>query len=97
VITEDLVCRTLRNPMPRMALDRNGMVHSVVSRVMASTRTATNLAIMNELVRANLEEYDHRSVFEQAVEILASASDLKKSSECRQLWTALSERGLLDD
>ena len=89
---EDLTLRTIR-----AAEGRIDWSHGIADRLAASHPTPTSLAILNELVRGRLDEWDRMYVAEKAADILSRASDLQETDDYKRLHTTLLERGFIDD
>ncbi len=89
---EDLTLRTIR-----AAEGRIDWSHGIADRLAASHPTPTGLAILNELIRGRLDEWDCLYVAEKAADILPRASDLQETEDYKRLHTTLLERGFIDD
>ena len=89
---EDLTLRTIR-----AAEGRIDWSHGIADRLAASHPTPTGLAILNELIRGRLDEWDCLYVAEKAADILPRASDLQETDDYKRLHTTLLERGFIDD
>ena len=91
-VWEELTLRTIR-----AAGGRVDWSHRIAERLEASQPTPTSLAILNELVRGKLEDWDRLNVAEKAADILSRANDLQDTDDYKRLRTTLLERGFTDD
>ena len=91
-VWEELTLRTIRSADGRI----DGS-HGIAKRLAASHPTATGLALLNEMVRGRLEEWDRLSVAEEAAAILSRANDLQETDDYKRLRTTLLERGVIND
>ena len=89
---EELTLRTIK-----AAGGRVDWSHGIAKRLAASHPTTTGLALLNELVRGRLEEWDRLNVAEKAAAILSRANDLQETDDYKRLRTTLLERGVIDD
>lgn len=89
---EELMLQTVQ-----AAAGRVDWSHGIAERLEASRTTTTGLAILNELVRGGIEDWDRVLVIEKASAILARATDLQETDDYRRLRTTLLERGAIDD
>ncbi len=69
--------------------------HKVAERAVALSPSETTLAIMNELVRGTVDEWDQRGNIERAVTLIGAADGLETTDEYIRLQTTLRERGAL--
>ena len=69
--------------------------HQVAERAAEMAPSATTLAILNELVRGAIDEWDRRRVIELAVATLQQAAVLQERAEYERLRTTLLARGAL--
>ena len=74
---------------------RTNWTHGVATRIASSAPTRTGLAILNELIRGQGDDWDRRHATEQASQLIASAQALQETVEYRNLRNALIERGQL--
>ena len=70
--------------------------HGVATRIASSAPTRTGLAILNELIRGQGDDWDRQHATEQASQLMASAQALQETVEYRNLRNALIERGQLN-
>ena len=89
---EDLTLRTIK-----AANGRIDWSHGIVKRLAASPPTSTGLALLNEMVRGDLEEWDTLNVAEAAADVLSRADSLKDTDDYRRLRTTLLERAIIND
>ena len=75
---------------------RTSWTHGVATRIASSAPTRTGLAILNELIRGQGDDWDRRDATEQAAQLIASAGALRGTVEYRNLRNALIERGQLN-
>ena len=59
------------------------------------TPTETSMEIVRRLVQGPSDDWERRTVAEQAPDFMRSAQHLNKTDEYRRLRTALHERGLM--
>ncbi len=71
--------------------------YGIAERLETSRPTTAGLAILNELVRGGIDDWDSVLVIEKASAMLARATDLQETDEYRRLRTTLLERGVIDD
>ena len=88
---EELTLRTIKAANGRV--DRS---HGIAERLAASHPTTTGLALLNELVRGRLKEWERLNVAEKAAAILARANELQETDDYKRLRTTLLERGAID-
>ena len=91
-VWEELTLRTVK-----AADGRIDWSHGIAKRLAASHPTTTSLALLNELVRGGLEEWDRLNVAEKAAAILSKSSHLQETDDYKRLRTTLLERGAIDD
>ncbi len=91
-IWEELMLQTVQ-----AAGGRVDWSHGIAERLETSRPTTTGLAILNELVRGGIEDWDRVLVIEKASAILARATDLQETDDYRRLHTTLLERGVIDE
>ena len=70
--------------------------HGIAERVVNSDPNPTRLAILDELVRGPVSQWERQDVAKQAAQALASAQELQDTVEYRRLEGTLIERGLLN-
>ena len=70
--------------------------HRITERLKASPPTRTGLAILNELTRGPLNEWERVIVADEAARILSQADDLQHTDEYQQLRTTLQERNIIN-
>ena len=70
--------------------------HGVAERAMGLTPSRTSLAIVNELVRGQIDNWGLRVIAERAVDLLSAAQSLEGMDEYKRLQTAFLERGMID-
>ena len=70
--------------------------HGVAERAMGLTPSQTSLAIVNELVRGQIDHWGLRVITDHAAELLSSAQGLEGTDEYKRLQTAFLERGMID-
>ena len=75
---------------------RTSWTHGVANRIASSAPTQTGLAILNELIRGQGDDWDREHATEQASQLIASAQALQGTVEYRNLRNALIERGHLN-
>ena len=88
---EELTLRTIKAANGRV--DRS---HGIAERLAASHPTTTGLALLNELVRGRLKEWERLNVAEKAAAILSRANELQETDDYKRLRTTLLERGVID-
>ena len=89
---EELTLRTIK-----AADGRIDWSHGIVKRLVASHPTITGLAVLNEMVRGRLDDWERMYVAEKAATVLSRANDLQETDEYKRLRTTLLERGITDD
>ena len=89
---EELTLRTIK-----AANGRIDWSHGIAKRLAASNPTNTGLALLNELVRGRLEEWDRLNVAETAADALSKANGLQDTDDYKRLRTTLLERGVIND
>ena len=89
---EELTLRTIK-----AANGRIDWSHGIVKRLAASHPTNTGLALLNEMVRGSLEEWDRLNVAETAADVLSKANGLQDTDDYKRLRTTLLERGVIND
>ena len=89
-VWEELTLRTIEAADGRVAWS-----HGIAERLAASRPTPTGLALINELVRGGLEEWDRMNVAEKAAAILPRAEHLQETDSYKRLRTTLLERGVI--
>ena len=75
---------------------RTNWTYGVANRIASSAPTRTGLAILNELIRGQGDDWDREHATEQASQLIASAQALQGTVEYRNLQNALIERGQLN-
>ena len=70
--------------------------HGVAERAMGLTPSQTSLAIVNELVRGQIDDWGLRDIADHAAELVSSAQGLEGTDEYGRLRTAFLERGMID-
>ncbi len=81
----------------RTARGRLDWSHAVAERVALQPISATGLAILNELVRGQVDEWDRMTVTQSAVDAIRDSSEsLGDTPEFGRLRTTLIERGRFD-
>lgn len=89
---ENLTLETLRHSQGE--IDLSG---SVAKRVMEAAPSTLGLAILDQLVRGSMQDWERRSIATQAGRYLSSVPrQLRVTSEFQRLRTALIERGAID-
>ena len=89
---EELTLRTIK-----AANGRIDWSHGIAKRLAASHPTTTGLALLNEMVRGRLDEWDRLNVSETAADVLSKANGLQETNDYKRLHTTLLERGVIDD
>ena len=89
---EELTLRTIK-----AANGRIDWSHGIAKRLAASHSTTTGLALLNEMVRGRLDEWDRLNVAETAAAVLSKANSLQQTDDCKRLHTTLLERGMIND
>ncbi|WP_420612262.1 hypothetical protein [Candidatus Spongiisocius sp.] len=75
---------------------RTSWTYGVANRIASSAPTRTGLAILDELIRGQGNDWDREHATEQASQLIASAQALQATVEYRNLRNALVERGQLN-
>ena len=70
--------------------------HGVAERALGLTPSQTSLAIVNELVRGQIDDWGLRVIADHAAELLSSAQGLEGTDAYKRLQTAFLERGMID-
>lgn len=86
----DLTLQTLRHSGGRL-----DWAHRVAERAIQMPVSKTTLALMNELIRGSIDEWDRRRTTELAVTLIAAATKLDGTIEYQRLRTTLLERGAM--
>ena len=77
--------------------DRGRWLFGVTNRAKAQPVTRTKLALLNTIVRGQLEPWDRYHIAGHTNELLQNANRLRDTVEYQQLLTALSERDMIPD
>ena len=91
-VWEELTLRTIK-----AADGRIDWSHGIVKRLVTSDPTTVGLAVLNEMVRGRLEDWERMYVAENAATVLSEAHDLQETDEYKRLRTTLLERGIIKD
>ena len=91
-VWEELTLQTIKAAEGRVEWS-----HGVAERLAASHPTPEGLAILNELVRGRLEEWDRFNVAEKAAGVLSTANDLQDTDAYKRLRTTLLERRVIGE
>ena len=89
---EELTLQTIRAAEGRIEWS-----HGIADRLATSHPTPTGLAILNELVRGRLDDWDRLNVAEKAKAILSRANGLQDTDDYKRLRTTLLERGVINE
>lgn len=89
---EELTLRTIKATNGRIDCS-----HGIVKRLAASHPTNTGLALLNEMVRGSLDEWDRLNVAETAADVISKANSLQDTDDYKRLRTTLLERGVIND
>lgn len=89
---EELTLRSVKTANGRIDCS-----YGIAERLAASHPTKTGLALLNELVRGSLEEWDRLHVAETAADVLSRANGLQDTNAYKRLRTTLLERGVIND
>ena len=87
-----LTLRTLK-----ATTERGFWARGTIERAMTTPATVTKLAVLNALVRSDIEPWDMYHIADNVNNLLLEASFLRETEEYKRLVTALQERDMIRD